>query len=105
MLSPLGVMLGVTTSCGPRITRQSARRQSNTPRLAVEYGPDDPNALWMAGHTLSYCNAGSEEGAHIIDRALSLNPNSATAWAMSGWAQSHFGQHISAIERSIHAYR
>src|SRR6202007_884561 len=61
-------------------------------RLAVEYGSDDPNALWMAGHTLSYCNAGSEEGAHIIDRALSLNPNNATAWAISGWARCHLGQ-------------
>jgi len=37
-------------------------------RLAVEHGSNDPTALYMAGHTLAYSGAGTEEGARIIER-------------------------------------
>jgi hypothetical protein len=53
-------------------------------RLAVEFGADDPTALWMAGHVIAYSGAGNRDGARIIDRSLAINPNSAQAWNVNG---------------------
>src|SRR4030095_9168488 len=53
-------------------------------RLAAEYGQDDPEALWMAGVTMSIIAGDPEDGLALIDRSLALNPNSANALMASG---------------------
>ena len=53
-------------------------------REAIETGKDDPDALWMGGFTIAYVAGEHGTAANVIDRALTLNPNSAQAWSASG---------------------
>jgi len=53
-------------------------------RRAIELGKDDPDALWMAAHTLSYFTGDHATAGNVVDRALALNPNSADAWMVRG---------------------
>jgi adenylate cyclase len=73
-------------------------------RIAVEVGQDDPDALWMAGWTLSGFTREHATAENVIDRALALNPNSAHAWVARGLVsifQDRPNQAIEAIERAI----
>jgi len=71
-------------------------------RQALEAAKDNPDALWMAAFTL-LCFAGERAIAvTAIDRALTLNPNSAHAWMARGYAslpQSEAA--IEAFERAM----
>jgi TolB-like protein/Tfp pilus assembly protein PilF len=66
-------------------------------RLAAEYGSDDPEALWMAGVTMSILAGEAEDGLALIDRSLSLNPNSANALMASGLVRAVIGETDSAM--------
>lgn len=56
-------------------------------RLAIEFGSNDPDALWMAAYLLSI--VGDQTTAlSALDRALALNPNSAHAWGTKALCQS-----------------
>jgi tetratricopeptide (TPR) repeat protein len=73
-------------------------------RGAIEGGKDDPDALWMAGWTLSMFTGEQATAANVIDRALALNPNSAHAWMARGLGlnlQNLPDQAIEAFERAI----
>jgi adenylate cyclase len=48
---------------------------------AIETGKDDPDALWMGAHAVSFCARAHGAAASALDRALTLNPNS----AQPGW--------------------
>jgi adenylate cyclase len=74
-------------------------------RLAIEFGADDPTALWMAGHVIAYSGAGNEEGARIIDRSLAINPNSAQAWNVNGWVHAYLGHGTAAVGHFERAMR
>jgi adenylate cyclase len=51
-------------------------------RQAIEAGKDDPDTLWMAGMALWFLAGDSGAAIRAVERALSLNPNSALAsWA------------------------
>ena len=54
-------------------------------RQAIQWGKNDPEALWMAGISLSVLADEDTLGASVIERALALNPNSAHAWNAKGW--------------------
>ena len=54
-------------------------------RQALETGKDDPDALWMASLALSGLTGDHDSAASAIDRALTLNPNSAHAWQAKGY--------------------
>ena len=56
-------------------------------RSAVEDGWDDPEALRIAGHVLGGITRDYLDAVAALDRALSLNLNSAAAWASSGWGE------------------
>ena len=60
--------------------------------LAAELGNDDPDASWMAGLTMTTLAGEVTRGAALIDKSLSMNPNSARAWWASGVAQTYLGQ-------------
>jgi TolB-like protein/Tfp pilus assembly protein PilF len=79
-------------------TRRLARR-------AVQLGKDDATALCLAGYSLAYVARELDDGAAIIDRALFLNPNLASAWRFSGWTKIWLGEPVVAMERFAHAMR
>jgi adenylate cyclase len=74
-------------------------------RQALEVGKDDPDTLWMAGHTLLVFAGERAVAAVAIDRALLLNPNSAHAWMARGYASMNLDQAGAAIEALERAMR
>lgn len=72
--------------------------------LAVQYGRNDPTALAYAALPLSILGLSPHEAAPLIDRACTLNPNSAMAWYVSGATRNFLGDSTAAIahfERAI----
>jgi tetratricopeptide (TPR) repeat protein len=51
----------------------------------------------MAGHALAHLSGDLQGGIALIDRALTLNPNSADAWRASGMVRSYLGDTETAI--------
>jgi TolB-like protein len=74
-------------------------------RQALEAGKDDPDALWMAAFTLLLLTGEHAVAATAIDRALTLNPNSAHAWMARGYVSCARGQPDAAIEALERAIR
>jgi adenylate cyclase len=74
-------------------------------RQAAKLGKDDPVALSTAGWVTSYDLRDPELGAALIDRALTLNPNEATAWWMSAFAHVWLGEPERAIADAQRAMR
>src|SRR6202011_6400097 len=74
-------------------------------RQAIEAGKDDPDALWMAGYTLSVFAGEHATAASATDRALMLNRNSAYAWNARGWVLCYQNQPSLAIEAQQRAMR
>jgi TolB-like protein len=72
---------------------------------AVELGKDDAVALARGGHALAHLAGDLDGGIALIERALMLNPNLATAWYLIGFLQIGRGEHDSAIERFARAMR
>jgi adenylate cyclase len=66
-------------------------------KLAASLGQDDTETLWMAGHTLVQLNGDFLNAVAHIDRALTLNPNSANAWRASGIVRAYLGDAEKAI--------
>jgi TolB-like protein/class 3 adenylate cyclase len=74
-------------------------------RGAGEAGKDDPDTLWMAAFCLSVFTGAHAAAASAIDRALTLNPNSAQAWNASGWVSCFQHQPDPAIQAFRRATR
>jgi TolB-like protein/Tfp pilus assembly protein PilF len=72
---------------------------------AVELGKDDAVALARGGHALLHFTGDVESGIAFIDRALTLNPNLAAAWFLSGFARIWRGEQDDAVKRFEHAMR
>ena len=73
-------------------------------KLAASLGQDDPETLWMAGQTLAYLSGDLDGAIALIDRALTLNPNSANALRASGLVRAFLGDTelaIAHLERSV----
>ena len=73
-------------------------------RRAIEAGKDDPDTLWMAGYTLAFFTGEYATAANVVDRALTLNPNSAYAWMVRGLMsnlQNQPDQAIAALGRGM----
>jgi tetratricopeptide (TPR) repeat protein len=74
-------------------------------RRAIELGKDDAVALARGGHALGHLVGDLDAGIALIDRALVLNPNSATAWMLGGFLQAFSGNSEVAIEHFARAMR
>src|SRR5216683_501724 len=74
-------------------------------RQAIEAGRDEPDALSMAGSTISFLAGEHSTAVGAADRALALNPNSALAWSVRGWVLGWQNQPDSAIEAHQQAIR
>jgi TolB-like protein len=74
-------------------------------RRAVELGRDDAVALTRSGHALGHLAGDLDGGIALIDRALVLNPNLASAWFLGGFLRVWHGEPDSAIEHFARAMR
>ena len=72
---------------------------------AAAIGMDDPVALCWAGHVQAIFFADIDRGLLLIDRALELDVNLATAWQRSGWVRGYAGNSDGAIESLNSAIR
>ncbi|SDR63359.1 Tetratricopeptide repeat-containing protein [Rhizobiales bacterium GAS113] len=72
-------------------------------REALDAGRDDPRALLHAGLALVYLAQDWEAAITALDRALSLNSNSARVWDMSGWIRLFAGDSRTAAEHFTQA--
>jgi tetratricopeptide (TPR) repeat protein len=67
-------------------------------RRALELGRSDPPILTMGGFGLAYLEGDLDFGGASLDRAVELNPNYASAWALGGWIRVWRGEADAAIE-------
>jgi TolB-like protein len=74
-------------------------------RHAIAAGKDDPDALWMGAFVLAVFAGEHAIAASAIDRALTLNPNSAHAWHSRGFVLVFLNQPGPAIEALQRAMR
>jgi adenylate cyclase len=73
-------------------------------RQAIEASKDDPDVLSMAANTVSFFTGDHATATDAIDRALTLNPNSAHAWLVSAFVsyrQNRPDPAIEAIEQAM----
>ena len=85
-----------------------ARRRSEISRLwqmVARVGQDDGVALGEAAWAVAYLLRDLSSARQLIDRALELNPNLASAWANSGWINIWQGYPDLAIEHLGRAER
>ena len=74
-------------------------------RRAVELGKDDAVALTRGGHALAHLAGELDRGIALLDQALILNPNLASAWFLSGYLRAWKGDSDAAIVNFTHAMR
>jgi adenylate cyclase len=74
-------------------------------RLAARKGSDVAEALMCAGCAVTWVAADLDAGALLIERACTLNPNSAFAWGQSGWNVLARGDPQAAIAKFERAIR
>src|SRR5258708_31635775 len=74
-------------------------------RRAVDLGRDDAVALTRGGHALAHLTGDVAGGIALLDRALVLNPNLASAWFLAGFLRTWNGEPDAAIEHFTHAMR
>ena len=77
--------------------RAEIARAETLAREAVEIAGDDPSVLWMAGFALWQLRIDFDDANDLYERALALNPNSAQALALRGWALATSGHAAEAI--------
>jgi TolB-like protein/DNA-binding winged helix-turn-helix (wHTH) protein len=90
---------------GP-VSDAEAAESARLARQAIEAGRDDPDTLWMAGMVLFFLAGHAGTAIRTVERALSLNPNSALANWASGLLDCLAGGRadsatISSFERAI----
>ncbi len=71
---------------------------------AILLDPFDARALTIAGHVRAFLQRRLPEAAALHERALSLNPNLAMAWALSAITCAHMGE-LEEAERRNNRYK
>jgi len=71
---------------------------------AIMLDPQDAKALSIAGHVRAFLHHRWREGLSLQERALTLNPNLAMAWALSGVAFAYIGD-LDEAERRMLRYK
>jgi adenylate cyclase len=72
---------------------------------AIELDREDPFALAVAGHILSFFGRNPEDALDLFDEALALNQNSAFAWGLSALTLAYLGRPDEALERLQNVWR
>jgi len=74
-------------------------------RRAAELAPNDAEVLWTAGLVIALAGGDSSGGIALIDRALTINPNSSDALTYSGMARAFQGDSDVALAHLERAQR
>jgi TolB-like protein/class 3 adenylate cyclase len=74
-------------------------------RMVARVGQDDGIALGLAGWAVAHVLRDLASATPLIDRALELNPNLASAWLYSGWINLWLGKPDLAMEHLGRAQR
>ena len=74
-------------------------------RQALEAARGDPEVMWQAAYPLFYFTGEAAMAEAVLDRALTLNPNAATAWICRGCIHALLNQPEAAIEALERAQR
>jgi adenylate cyclase len=74
-------------------------------RQAMELGKDDPDTLSTAANAVTFLAGDRAAAASAVDRALTLNPNSARAWFVRGIVSYHENRPDRMIEALTRAMR
>jgi adenylate cyclase len=85
--------------------KKETREALQLAQAALDADSYDAEVLHMSGFTLAYVGGDNETGALLLDRALSINPNSALAWSASGHIRGWLGEPEVAIEHFTRAIR
>jgi TolB-like protein/class 3 adenylate cyclase/Tfp pilus assembly protein PilF len=85
----------------PRETAEGAELA----RRAIELGQDDAVVLTRSGHALAHLAGDLDGGIALVDRALLINPNLASAWFLGGFLKLWSGQSDVAMEHFERAMR
>lgn len=91
---------GVSPDPGADMARAIAISQR-----AVELDHEDPFALAVAGHILSFVGKNPEDALDLFDQALALNQSSAFAWGLSALTLAYLGRCDEALERLKNVWR
>src|SRR5207245_8199037 len=67
-------------------------------RQALETARDDPDTIWPAAWALFRFAGETPKVTTALDRAVTLNPNAALAWACKGWVHARREQPEAAID-------
>jgi adenylate cyclase len=67
--------------------------------------PDDPEVLWIAAGVRAFIARDLATASDLIQRSLTLNPNSALASAMHGWIRNWSGDHSVSLDNFMRAKR
>jgi TolB-like protein len=89
-------------------TIDAAQEHAEARRLvkrAIELDKDDPTVLARAGQVISELLGEVEEGAALLSRALSLDPNLVIAWYSRGWEHLWLGDVDAALKQFHMAVR
>jgi adenylate cyclase len=79
----------------PEATRRDGMRLAEQ---AVATASDDPTALTALGSAVMMLSGDLDRAQAFVDRALSLDPNNAWAWARRGFLMIYRGDHQAATE-------
>jgi len=74
-------------------------------QIVMRIGQEDGVALSQAAWAVAYVLRDLSSAKQLIDRAIELNPNLATAWASSGWINIWLGHPEVALEHLGRAQR
>jgi tetratricopeptide (TPR) repeat protein len=80
-------------------------RALSVSQRAIELDPEDPFALAVAGHILSFRGKNPEEALYLFEKALALNHNCAFAWGLSALTLAYLGRPDEALERLQNVWR
>jgi tetratricopeptide (TPR) repeat protein len=89
---------------GVLLTNEEISEALKFARLAIETGRDDPDALSRAANALAMLAGENAAAVSAIERALTLNPNSAYAWWACGTVHCYANRPdaaIPAIQRAM----
>jgi TolB-like protein len=87
------------------VSNEEAVEAVQLARQAIEAGKEDPDTLCMAAYTLAFFGSELDTAARMIERALTLNPNSAHAWTAHGFVFTFQNQPNQAIPAFLHSMR
>jgi len=88
-----------------QVSEEEVAESLRLARQAIETDKDDPDSLWMAAVTLSIMAGEHATAADRLERALTLNSNSALAWVASGYVSIQRNLPNRAIEAFERAMR